>query len=224
MTLAVILLLYFPCIVPRADLAYQSATATPAATQNQETAQPQAAPATQASPPATTPAKPSATPSHAAKKPVRKKKTAASNCDAGSAPAGSGPSTNSASKTPGAGAGNNSAQNSGSTAPSKNCPPPKIIVSHGGTSESSLQLEGGSGGTGATQQRDATAQMLGTTENNLKKLSGQQLSQSQQDSVTQVRQFIEQSKTALASGDTDRARTLAWKAKTLSEDLVKPQQ
>lgn len=221
MTLAVILLIYFPCIVPRADLTYPSATAAPAATQTQETAQPQAAPTTQASPPATTPAKPSATPSPAAKKPVRKKKTAALNCDAGSAPGGSGQSTNSASKTPGASAGNSSPQNSGSTAPSKNCPPPKIIVSHGGTSESSLQLEGG---TGATQQRDATAQMLGTTENNLKKLSGQQLSQSQQDSVTQVRQFIEQSKTALASGDTDRARTLAWKAKTLSEDLVKPQQ
>lgn len=221
MTLAVILLIYFPCIVPRVDLTYQFATSTPAATQNQETAQPQAAPATQPSSPATTPAKPPTTPSQAAKKPAHKKKPAA-NCDAGSAPAGSSQSANSAPKTPGASAGNNSAQNSGKTAPSTNCPPAKIIVSHGGATESSIQLEGGSGGKGASQQRDATAQMLGTTENNLKKLNGQQLSQSQQESVTQVRQFVEQSKTALASGDTERARTLAWKAKTLSEDLVKP--
>jgi len=65
--------------------------------------------------------------------------------------------------------------------------------------------------------------MLGTTENNLKKLGGQQLSKIQQDSVTQIRQYIEQSKAALASGDTERARTLAWKAETLSEDLVNPQ-
>jgi hypothetical protein len=64
--------------------------------------------------------------------------------------------------------------------------------------------------------------MLGTTEANLKKIAGQQLSSNQQDMVTQIRQFVAQSKAAVADGDLDRARTLAWKAQVLSEELVKP--
>jgi hypothetical protein len=84
-------------------------------------------------------------------------------------------------------------------------------------------LAGGAGGNDDSQKRDATSQMLGITENNLRKLGAQQLSKTQQDSVTQIRQYVEQSKAALASGDNERARTLAWKAETLSEDLVKPQ-
>jgi hypothetical protein len=66
--------------------------------------------------------------------------------------------------------------------------------------------------------------MLGTTESNLKKIAGQQLSSDQQDMVKQIRQFMEQSKAAVADGDLDRARTLAWKAQVLSEELVKPAQ
>jgi hypothetical protein len=50
-----------------------------------------------------------------------------------------------------------------------------------------------------------------------------QLSATQQDTVSQTRQFMEQSKTAMAAGDFERARTLAWKAQLLSEDLAKPE-
>jgi len=95
-------------------------------------------------------------------------------------------------------------------------------VRQGGAAESSIQLAGGPSGGGRSQQQDATTQLLGVTEDNLKKLNGQQLSTHQQDSVTQIREYVEQSKTALASGDSERAHTLAWKAKVLSEDLVKP--
>lgn len=63
--------------------------------------------------------------------------------------------------------------------------------------------------------------MLGTTDANLKKISGRQLSPSQQDMVTQIRQFMDQSKHAVAAGDLERARTLAWKAQLLSEELLK---
>jgi len=94
-------------------------------------------------------------------------------------------------------------------------------VRHGGATEPSIQLAGGPSGGGASEGRDAT-QMLGITEDNLRKLSGQQLNANQKDSVTQIRQYMEQSKTALASGDAERAHTLALKAKLLSEDLVKP--
>ncbi len=90
----------------------------------------------------------------------------------------------------------------------------------GGTAEQSIQLAGSA--TSASQQRDTANQMLGTTEANLKKIAGRQLSSDQQDMVNQIRQFMEQSKAAVGDGDLDRARTLAWKAQVLSEELVKP--
>jgi hypothetical protein len=65
--------------------------------------------------------------------------------------------------------------------------------------------------------------MLELTEGNLKKIAGLQLTTAQQETVSQIRQFVDQSKTALAGGDSERAHTLAWKAELLSEDLVKPQ-
>ncbi len=77
-------------------------------------------------------------------------------------------------------------------------------------------------GAQATEQRNTANQMLGATEENLKKIAGRQLSQDQQGMVTQIRQFMEQSKTAVAAGDTERARTLAWKAQLLSEELANP--
>lgn len=101
-----------------------------------------------------------------------------------------------------------------------NCPPPKIIVRQGGTSESSIELAGGPNQ--SSQARTTTAPMLEAAEANLKKLEGHDLSDGEKDMVTQIRQFMEQSKTAVAAGDVERARTLAWKAQTLSEDLVAP--
>jgi hypothetical protein len=95
-----------------------------------------------------------------------------------------------------------------------------VIVRQGGTAEPSIQLAGGAAS--ASQQRDTANQMLGTTEANLKKIAGRQLTSDQQNMVNQIRQFMEQSKAAVGDGDLERARTLAWKAQVLSEELVKP--
>jgi hypothetical protein len=103
---------------------------------------------------------------------------------------------------------------------SKECPPSKIIVRQGGTKEPSIQLAGGTGNQAA---RDGINELLGKTDENLKRTSGMQLTTSQQDTVTQTRQFVEQSKAAMSQGDFERARTLAWKAQLLSDDLVKPE-
>lgn len=111
-----------------------------------------------------------------------------------------------------------------SAAPATNCPPPIVIVHDGGTSEPSIQLTGGAAGDQASHQRDTADQLLGSTEENLKKISGHQLSSSQQEMVDQIRQFVEQSKTATKAGDLDRARTLALKAHLLSDELVAPPQ
>lgn len=90
----------------------------------------------------------------------------------------------------------------------------------GGAAEPSIQLAGGDQ---ASQKRDDTSRMLGSAEANLRKIAGLQLSAAQEDTVSQIRQFIDQSKAALADGDVERGNTLAWKAQVLSEDLVKPQ-
>ena len=105
----------------------------------------------------------------------------------------------------------------------KDCPPPpKTIVRHGGTTEPSIQLAGAPTDNQASHQRDVVNQLLGVTENNLKKIVGKQLNSTQQDTLSQARAFMQQSRDAIASGDLDRARTLAWQAETLSEDRIKP--
>ena len=103
----------------------------------------------------------------------------------------------------------------------KNCPPEKTIVRQGGIAEQSIQLAGGSAGDQA-QKKDAASQMITATERNLNKLTGRQLSNAERESVIQIRQFVEQSRTALTAGNLERAQTLAWKAKLLSEDLIDP--
>lgn len=94
-------------------------------------------------------------------------------------------------------------------------------MQQGGTADKSIQLAGATPGTSANQ-KDTANQMLAATESNLKKISGQQLNSSQQEMVSQIRQFMAQSKAAVGDGDMERARTLAWKAQVLSEELVKP--
>ena len=111
------------------------------------------------------------------------------------------------------------AAGTGATTP---CPPPKVIVRQGGTSDPSIQLAGGAIGDQAAQQRDTANQMLEATEANLKKLSEAELNANQQDMVKQVRQFMAQSRSAVKASDFERARTLAWKAQLLSEELTKP--
>jgi len=194
----------------------QSAPQSAPASQQTETPAPnppaETKPATAA--PSKTPAKKSHSPT--ASKP-RKKKVAQENC----APAPGAASSAKPGFAPASGTSTATGSTPTTSAPT-NCPPPKTIVPQGGTSDPSIQLAGGAVGEQATQQRNTANQMLGATEQNLKKIAGQQLTEDQQGILTQIRQFIEQSKTAVAAGDTERARTLAWKAQLLSEELANP--
>jgi len=63
---------------------------------------------------------------------------------------------------------------------------------------------------------------MAATDENLKKIEGRQLTASQQDMVNQVKEFIDQSKKAVATGHLERGHNLAQKAHLLSEELVKP--
>jgi hypothetical protein len=161
---------------------------------------------------------PASNPKSGAAKKVRSKKKVGSHAECDPAPANSNvPASNPATTSPQPAG----AQSSAANDPPKNCPPEKTIVRKGGITEQSIQLAGGSAGDQA-QKRGAANQMIAATEQNLYKLTGRQLSNAERDSVIQIRQFVDQSRAALTAGNLERAQTLAWKAKLLSEDLIDP--
>jgi hypothetical protein len=102
------------------------------------------------------------------------------------------------------------------------CPPPKIVVRNGGTSEGTVQISGGSSAGKESPRRAGTDKLLGSTEQALKKIDSLQLDSTQQQTAKQIHQYIVQSKTALAAGDLDLAHNLALKAHLLADELLKP--
>jgi hypothetical protein len=73
----------------------------------------------------------------------------------------------------------------------------------------------------AQQQSRKTTWLLGKTNENLKALGSRPLNASQQDTVSQIKWYVDESKTATDKGDLQRAYTLANKARMLSADLLK---
>jgi len=106
-------------------------------------------------------------------------------------------------------------------APLKPCPPPKKVIRNGGSSEPKVQLTGGTAAEQASE-KSSTEQLRAATEENLKKAAGLQLNPSQREMVNQIREFMAQSKAAVAAGDLEGAHNLAVKAHLLSVELVKP--
>jgi hypothetical protein len=72
----------------------------------------------------------------------------------------------------------------------------------------------------ASHQIDSTNQLLAASNENLKKISGPSLSATQQDTVKQVKSYMEQAKEAENDGDVQRAYNLALKANLLSAELA----
>lgn len=73
----------------------------------------------------------------------------------------------------------------------------------------------------ASSQVQNTTQLLASTDANLQKLSDRRLNSSQQDTVKQIRTYMDQAKAATDAGDLQRAHNLAFKAHLLSDDLIK---
>jgi hypothetical protein len=116
--------------------------------------------------------------------------------------------------------GNSAKTPAGSNTAAKPCPPKKI-VRNGGADEPDIQLLGGTTSGKAASER-STEELTAATEENLKKISGRELSSTEQETLAQIKQFMEQSKQAVASGDSERGHDLAQKARLLSDELVKP--
>jgi hypothetical protein len=135
-----------------------------------------------------------------------------------------GPATSTSSVSPGAASTNAGGSTTGSgksRAPLKPCPPPKKVVRNGGSNEPTIQLMGGTPAEQASRQR-STDELSAATEENLKKIADRELSPTQRDMLNQIKQFMQESKTAVASGDAERGHDLAMKARLLSDELVKP--
>jgi hypothetical protein len=99
--------------------------------------------------------------------------------------------------------------------------PTKVVVRNGSTADPPVQLSPTLSQQQALSQLQNTNKLLATTDANLKKISGRQLSSGQQDMVNQAQRYIEQAKAAIAAGDLQRAHNLAFKARLLSDDLLK---
>ena len=67
------------------------------------------------------------------------------------------------------------------------------------------------------RQRQNTNDLLASTDASLQKLSGRQLTQDEQETVGQIRKFMQQVKEADKEGDLQRAYKLAVKAHLLSD-------
>jgi hypothetical protein len=98
--------------------------------------------------------------------------------------------------------------------------PTKTVVRNGSTSETTVNLSPGVSSQQTSRQMESTNQLLATSDANLKKVSGRQLNPNQQDTVKQIKSYMEQAKTAAKGGDAQRAYNLAVKANLLSAELV----
>ena len=106
-------------------------------------------------------------------------------------------------------------------APAQSKEQKRKVVRQGSTKDPITQLAPGMTGEQAARQREVTNQLLAQTDASLQKLSGRTLSKDQQDTVAQIRKFMEQVKAAQAAGDLQRAYKLAVKAHLLADALEK---
>jgi hypothetical protein len=99
--------------------------------------------------------------------------------------------------------------------------PHKVVVREGGASEPAAQIAPGMTPAEAARQRHNAEQLLGATDDKLKGMAGRTLDTKQQETVGQIRNYMDDARSALKEGDVRRANTLAQKAHLLSEDMVK---
>jgi hypothetical protein len=101
--------------------------------------------------------------------------------------------------------------------------PEKKVVQNGGTDEPPVDLSSGVNQKQGSEQAKRADELLASSDANLKKISGRQLSASQQDTVKQIKSYMKQAAAAKDKGDVQRAYNLAVKANLLSAELAGPE-
>jgi len=100
-------------------------------------------------------------------------------------------------------------------------PPAIVVVRNGGSSETQGEIASGTTVQQAPQQMKETNSLLNATTLDLEKITGKQLNPNQQGMVKQIRDYMQQSKSAARAGDVQGANNLAFKAHLLSQELIK---
>ena len=95
------------------------------------------------------------------------------------------------------------------------------MVRNGGASDTTPQISPAMSQEQVLHRKETTAQLLATTDANVKRVAGRQLTSNQQSMLDQINTYVRQSKAAVDSGDVDRAHTLAFKAHLLSDELAR---
>jgi hypothetical protein len=98
--------------------------------------------------------------------------------------------------------------------------PHKKVVRDGGTTDLNVDLSPRVNQQQVSHQIESTNQLLGASDANLKKALARQLSAPQQETVRQIRSYMDQAEAARGEGDVQRAYNLALKAKLLSAELA----
>lgn len=98
--------------------------------------------------------------------------------------------------------------------------PTKKVVRNGSTKDPEVQFSSGQSQEQVSHQLQNTNQLLASAESNLKRMAVRQATPSQQETMKQVRMYMDQAKAAIGSGDLQRGHTLAFKARLLSDELV----
>lgn len=98
-------------------------------------------------------------------------------------------------------------------------PPRKVVVPEGGAPDTTPQLSASLPRETVSHDQQNTQQLLDSAEANLRSLN-RQLSAGEQQTVLQIRSYMQQSRQATTDGDAVRAHNLALKAHLLSDQLV----
>lgn len=96
--------------------------------------------------------------------------------------------------------------------------PSKTVVRNGGTGESSVAISSGEDEKQAARLKE-TNQLLDAADLNIKDVAVRGPNASQQETIKQIRGYMDQARAAAKSGDVDRAYNLANKANMLAADL-----
>jgi len=99
--------------------------------------------------------------------------------------------------------------------------PRKVVVREGGASEPAAQIVTGMTVEEASSERREAEKFLDAAEENLKRVAGRTLDAQQQETTSQIHNYVERARLALKEGDISRGHTLALKANLLADDLVK---
>jgi len=106
------------------------------------------------------------------------------------------------------------------SAPAPSGAPRRIVVREGGASEPETQIVSNLTHEEASRERQSTEDLLNLTRDILQRLSGRSLDAQRQETLSQIQNYMEGSRSALKQGDIARAHTLALKANLLADDLA----